>query len=432
MEHKNGAHRFAIPLGCTKFAPRMEALRRHIAPLAACWLLLAAAVPAGAEAQALADAPVASPASVADSLAPADSVAVPQKRKGFVGKFIDYFANANKRAADKKFDFGVLPGPHYSSTSGLGLGVVATGTYSMDRSDTLLPRSNVAIYGDVTTKGFLMTGIKGSNVFPHERYRMDYRFYVYTFPTYFWGVGYDAGNVDDNQTDYQRVRFDVMARFMFRLAENTYLGPVANFQFVQARGINEADAPRFEGCDRNVRATSAGLSFTFDNRDFMLNASRGWFVQLDQTFTPRFFGNDYRYITTDLTLCTYRSVWKGGILAGELHTKLNYGGTPPWCLMSEVGSTSRMRGYYEGRYRDKNILEAQVELRQKIHGRHGFVVWAGAGEVFPRWDELRMGRILPNFGLGYRWEFMKRVNVRIDYGFTKNGGGFMFNINEAF
>lgn len=404
----------------------MDPSRKHIAAGVACLSMAWAMMPVGSKGQEAADTLGGTVPAVADTL-PAT-----RQRKGFVGKVIGYFADANKRSVDKAFDFGVLPGPHYSSTAGLGLGIVATGTYSMDRADTLLPRSNVAVYGDVTTKGFLMTGIKGSNIFPKERYRLDYKLYVYTFPTYFWGVGYENGDDDGNKTDYQRVRFEAMARFMFKLAPNTYLGPVADFQYVQARGIAAEDAPRFRGCDRNVRAATAGLSFTYDNRDFMLNASRGWFVQLDQTFTPRLFGNEYCFSSTDLTVATYRNVWKGGILAGELHTRLNYDGTPAWCMLNDVGSTSRMRGYYEGRYRDRNIIEAQVELRQKIRGRHGCVAWIGAAEVFPEWNALRTRKILPNAGIGYRWEFMRRVNIRIDYGFTRNGGGFMFNINEAF
>ena len=40
-----------------------------------------------------------------------------------------------------------------------------------------------------------------------------------------------------------------------------------------------------------------------------------------------------------------------------------------------------MRGYYEGRYRDKHSLEATVELRQHVWKRNGIVVWAGAGTV---------------------------------------------------
>jgi hypothetical protein len=39
---------------------------------------------------------------------------------------------------------------------------------------------------------------------------------------------------------------------------------------------------------------------------------------------------------------------------------------------------------------------------------------------------------LPNYGIGYRWEFKKRVNVRLDWGFGKRQMGVIFSINEAF
>jgi hypothetical protein len=34
--------------------------------------------------------------------------------------------------------------------------------------------------------------------------------------------------------------------------------------------------------------------------------------------------------------------------------------------------------------------------------------------------------------LGIRWEFKPRVNVRVDYGFTRDEGSVVFNLNEAF
>lgn len=39
---------------------------------------------------------------------------------------------------------------------------------------------------------------------------------------------------------------------------------------------------------------------------------------------------------------------------------------------------------------------------------------------------------LPSYGLGYRWEFKNRVNIRLDYGIGKDQSSFYFNINEAF
>lgn len=353
-------------------------------------------------------------------------------KQNIVRKVFNYFANANKPGDYRKFNFGILPGPHYSSTEGFGIGVIATGTYSMDKTDSILPLSNVSIYGDFTTKGKVNVGIRGTNIFKKERYRLDYRIKTEFCPTDFWGVGFTEADIDANETSYKNVQIEAMGRFMFRIAPKTYLGPIANFKYMIAKDISAKEAPHFEGLGRKVGATSVGLSFTYDSRDFMLNAYKGWFVQLDQSFTPSFLGNDYTFISTELTAATYAKLWKGAVLAAEVHTLLNYNGTPPWCMLSEVGSSYRMRGYYEGRYRDNNIVEAQLELRQNIKKRHGMVAWIGAAQVFSDWDKWRGSHILPNAGIGYRWEFMKRVNIRIDYGFTRNGGGLIFNINEAF
>lgn len=365
-----------------------------------------------------------------DSLAGDTVAAATAARPTLVKRVVDYFFNADKHE-DRKFDFGILPGPHYSSTVGLGLGVVATGLYSLDRSDSTLQKSNVTIFTDVTTRGFLMLGVKGNNFFKKDRYRLDYRLYVYTFPTQFWGIGFDNGNVDDNETDYRRFKLEAMARFQFRLAPNLYAGPMANFQFVRATNIDASGLTLFQDQRHTVATKQLGVSLTYDSRDFILNAYRGWFLQLDQLFAPRAFGNDYCFSATELTASTYRRIWKGGILAGEWHSRFTYG-NPAWCMLSDAGTTSRMRGYYEGRYRDKNIMELQVELRQHVWKRNGVALWVGAGDVFPRFDALRWRTVLPNAGFGYRWAFKKRVNLRIDYGFTRNGGGFMFNINEAF
>ncbi|MDE6286653.1 MAG: hypothetical protein K2L99_06645, partial [Muribaculaceae bacterium] len=60
------------------------------------------------------------------------------------------------------------------------------------------------------------------------------------------------------------------------------------------------------------------------------------------------------------------------------------------------------------------------------------VVWGGAGTVFNHFKEINSRTILPNYGIGYRWEFKQRVNVRLDMGFGRGISGFIFSINEAF
>ena len=53
---------------------------------------------------------------------------IPAKRS-FFKKFLDYFNDANKEKKNKKFDFSVIGGPHYSSDTKFGLGLVAAGLY---------------------------------------------------------------------------------------------------------------------------------------------------------------------------------------------------------------------------------------------------------------------------------------------------------------
>ena len=379
------------------------------------------------------------PAPITDSdnfVANSDSIVsdstIYQRPKGLWKKVLYYFRESNKQKPNKKIDFGFVPGPNYSSTTGLGLGFLGTATYSTDRSDPTLQRSNASIYSNMTTKGFFMVGLRGNHIFPHEKFQLDYKVNLSTFSNEYWGIGYVNTDNDDNKTDYRRNRINAMARFMIKLAPKTFIGPFVNYRVVQARNIKDEYAYLWQGQSKTARAYTAGVSFTYDSRDFMLNASRGVFLQIDQTFTPRCFGNgDYNFSSTEATFATYGKLWKGAILAGELHGLFNYGHTP-WAFMAEVGTNDRMRGYYAGRYNDKNLIEGQIELRQHIKGRSGVVAWVALANAFADFDHIAWRRTLPNAGVGYRWEFKKRINIRIDYGFTRNGGGLIFNINEAF
>lgn len=358
---------------------------------------------------------------------------VPAKaHNGIFKKIVNYFRDSNKQKPNKKIDFGFIPGPNYSATTGLGLGLLGTATYSADHTDPTLPRSNASVYSNMTTAGFFVVGLRGNHIFPHESFQLDYKVNLSTFSTSYWGMGYANADNDDNETDYRRNRINAMARFMVKLAPNTYIGPFVNYRVTQASDVNEDFSYLWQGQDKTIHTYTAGLSFTYDSRDFMLNASKGVFVQIDQTFTPRCFGNGkYNFSTTEATFATYGKLWKGAILAGELHGQFNYGHIP-WSQLATVGSNDRMRGYYEGRYNDKNVIEGQVELRQHIKGRNGVVAWVALANAFPNFKNIAWRYTLPNAGVGYRWEFKKRINIRVDYGFTRNGGGLIFNINEAF
>ena len=352
------------------------------------------------------------------------------KKKSLLTRFLDYFNDANKNKEHKKFDFSIIGGPHYSTDTKLGIGLVAAGLYRANANDTLLPPSNVSLFGDVSTVGFYMLGIRGTHIFPQDKYRADYTIYFYSFPCKFWGMGYDMGDDDSNKSDMKRWQARFKASFLFHLGDNLYLGPMVSYDYVIGRRIERPEL--LNGMDQHTWNIGAGFSAVYDTRDVLTYPYRGFYINLSQCFRPRFMGNDYAFSTTELQVDAYQRVWKGAILAEDFRTMLNFG-NPSWGMMALLGNSNSMRGYYEGRYRDKHKMEAQVELRQHIWKRNSLTTWVGAGTVFHKFSEMRSRHILPNFGIGYRWEFKKNVNVRLDYGFGKAGQtGFLFSINEAF
>lgn len=353
-----------------------------------------------------------------------------KKRPGLFTRIINYFGDANKEKPEKKFDVNFIGGPYYSSDMKLGLGLVGAGMYRMNGCSKEMQPSNVSLFGSVSTVGFYMLGIRGNNLFPKDRYRLNYSMSFYSFPSYFWGLGFYQGDNDVNKTKIKRFQSKLKAEFLFRLGKEFYLGPVVVWDYARAQDVNKDYMYLFDGMSLVQRNYGVGASVQYDTRDFISNASRGIYAYLSQTFRPSWLGNDYAFSTTEFQLRGYKSVWKGGILAGELKGMFNFG-NPSWAMMAELGGSNSMRGYYEGRYRDKHSMSVQVELRQHVWRRNGITVWAGAGNVFH--DSRTFKKILPNFGIGYRWEFKKRVNVRLDLGFGKSGqNGFIFNINEAF
>lgn len=374
----------------------------------------------------------ASELSVTDSISSAEKVDTMALRAGksWVNRILDYFNDSNKNKKHKRFDFSVIGGPHYASDTKFGLGLVAAGLYRTDTNDSILPPSNVSLYGDVSSVGFYMLGVRGNHIAPKGRYRIDYHLYFYSFPADFWGIGYEMGDNDANKSDMKRWQAQAEVSFLFRVADNFYIGPMASYDYVIGKHIERPEL--LQGMDQHTWNVGAGVSLVYDNRDNLTNPHRGICLNINQMFRPGFMGNDYAFSTTAFRFDAYQRLGKGTVLAEDIGANLNFG-NPSWGMMAELGGTHSMRGYYEGRYRDKHSLEATVELRQHVWKRNGIVVWVGAGTIFPKFSALRSKQILPNAGVGYRWEFKKNVNVRLDYGFGKSGqAGFLFNINEAF
>ncbi len=353
-----------------------------------------------------------------------------RERKGFLRRIVRYFEGSNvDRTFEKKIDVTFAGGPSFSKNTSLGIGLLAAGLYRLDRTDSVTVPSDVSVFANVSVSGFYALGVTGNTIFAHNRQRVNYTVMFSSAPRSLWGIGYDAGRYNPEST-YSEKHYLVEASYLHEVLPRTYVGGIVSFE--HTRGVKFSDQAYLYGQKRSYTATGIGLIVEYDSRDFIPNPYRGVYVSFQERFFPKGLGNCERSLgRTTFPADAYRRVWKGGILAADLYAVFNSEGTP-WPMLARLGGNQRMRGYYQGRYTDNDMITLQVELRQRIWRRIGCTVWGGAGNVFSSLDRFDWSHTLPNYGVGLRWELKKRVNVRLDYGFGKKTSGFLLSINEAF
>lgn len=360
----------------------------------------------------------------------ADSIAVAPPKRNIVQRVIDYFSESNSFKPAKKLDFSIIGGPYYSQDTNFGIGLVAAGIYRRNPADTINPASQFSIYGDVSVTGYYKVGVDGSSYFKGDKIWLYYDLNFSSRPEHYWGIGYSMNSNNANEVKYKKWASTLHAAALFQVfTPDFYIGPVVQLNYFDAK--SQPVPALWHNQKRRTFSNVWGVGIVYDTRDNVYNAYSGVYARIDQLFAPKFLGNQYAFTMTEGTFNCYGKLWNGGVLATNIHARMTYGNTP-WGMMSVLGGSSSMRGYWEGRYNDKCAAEICVELRQHLFKRFGFVAWGGVGEVFPAVKDIFKGHALWNAGVGLRWEFKHRVNVRVDYGFGQNQNGLVFSINEAF
>ncbi len=351
-------------------------------------------------------------------------------KKGFLRRMVNYFERATEdHTFEKKIDFTFAGGISYTKDTNVNFAVLAAGLYRLDRTDSLTQPSNITLSGSVSVIGYYSIGATGYNLWRHNRQRLYYTIDFSSSPCYFWGLGYEAARHNPRQEFIEKT-LRIECNYQQKLFRNTYAGVLWDFQRTHGKDFDDLSYLRSQR--QTYTATGLGVIVEYDSRDVHTLPQKGIYLSLKETLFAKGLGSCPKSLwRTNLTADFFQRVWHGAILAADLYGEFNSEGTP-WPMLARLGGSNRMRGYYRGRYIDNNLLTFQVELRQHIWQRLGGVVWAGAGNSFHSIDRFKWAHTLPTYGVGLRWMFKKGINVRMDYGFGKNTGGFIFGINEAF
>lgn len=266
-----------------------------------------------------------------------------------------------------------------------------------------------------------------------ELYRLNGGVSYMKYPDKFYGIG--PSTLRSAEEDYTPRDLQLLASMQRKIKGGFSIG--LQYQFTNTKLLEVEEDGLLAGGgipgSEDGAVSSAGILANWDTRDNIFSPASGSFHQLSAILSKSALGSDYDFAQYNLDLRKYFPVSASGALATQFYMN-SLSGEPPFRMLSKIGGASLLRGYYEGRYRDKHLLALQTEYRMAVWRRFGMVAFAGLGDVADRLDHFVLDRLKYSAGWGVRYLFSRRekLNIRIDLGFGEDAFGFYINLGEAF
>jgi outer membrane protein assembly factor BamA len=348
---------------------------------------------------------------------------------------------SDKTDSSRNASFMPVPVFRYTQEIGLEFGLGALYSTYLDREDLTNRSSNFSSVLSVSTKGQYNVSFK-SDIWTkgnQHHYIAETRFKKMPFD--FYGIGNETLDATKDRLVQGSVKIVLEAEKM--LLKNAYTGLSLGFENYHfddkvVGGIFTTDQSLVHKVGGSV--FYAGLSQSYDTRNSNNYTTRGFMGKVTYQYAPDFFGGEN--FNGSLFKVNVRNFWplsrKFVIGVNGLFHSIQ-GKNTPFYLLPQLGNDEIMRGYYTGRYRDRNLLAAQTEIRYRYNNRFGLVLFAGAGQVFDNKD-FAFKHSKPSYGGGGRYFFdpEKGLSVRVDYGIgekrpnEKRQTGFYISLAEAF
>jgi hypothetical protein len=338
--------------------------------------------------------------------------------------------------------FIIVPGAYYSIPTGFAVALNSSIVfYSSDfqfqnlstvfasASYTQKNQKTISLYSNIFTK-------KNSVFFQGVAWWYDYSEYTY-------GLGSKTPDSKENFLTYKYFRF--YESILKQIYPDIFIGAGYKLDYhyeILEHGNKDgsvSDFSRYMGTNHSM-SSGISLDFAFDDRRNQINPRRGSLINI--VYSPKLtsLGSDsnWQNLKVDIRKYFKLSPTSNNILAIWSLSQFTFGKTPyldlpstGWDDMQRSG-----RGYVQGRYRGRDMLYLEAELRYKIthNGVLGGVVFTNA-ETFNTPENNQFQEILPAVGAGLRIKLNKftRTNLCIDYAIGAHGSSGLFvNLGEIF
>jgi hypothetical protein len=323
-----------------------------------------------------------------------------------------------------------LPIAFYSPETGLAGGAAALFLLH----DSLAQRAS-SITADViyTEKKQFISEVYGDMYLGGDAYRLTADVTFQKYPNKFWGIGNNTPDVSEE--GYTPQTFLVKSVLYRHISSFVNIGPAIRYSNDAMKEVTPGGVLSTGRLAGSTGGTCAALGFVanWDSRDNTFATQSGSFHQVTALLYRNAFGSDFTYDDFQIDTRNFFPVFTNHIIAvqgiGEFTT-----GTVPIQSYAKFGGQSLLRGYFDGRYRDSNLIAVQAEYRMPVWWRFQVVGFTGVAQVAAQTSNIALNRFWFAGGLGLRfaWNPEERINVRFDYGAGSNSSGVYLTITEAF
>ncbi len=338
--------------------------------------------------------------------------------------------NALSGREESDWDSFFFPVVFYTPETSLGMGgaLIMTG-----KSEGEIERiDNINIVASYTLKSQSIFLLIPDFYFNQGRTETVIGLFYKNFPTSYYGIGDSTREEDEETYAEEEYRFNpVILRMIYRQARIGFGldWDKLNLKDMEKDGkLIQDSPPGIEGGQR----VGMGFIIDWDTRDnAFFTLSGGWY-RFSAYYYREAFGSDYNYENYEADLRRFLPLTAGQTLGIQLYGACTSVQETPFFDMPKVGD--RLRGIEADRFRDHVLYSLQMEYRFFIRGRFSGVLFAGTGNVFQDTRDFKFSDLKSSYGFGLRYALdkEKRINLRLDIGFSEYGVYPYFQNREAF
>jgi len=180
-----------------------------------------------------------------------------------------------------------------------------------------------------------------------------------------------------------------------------------------------------------------GAFILHDTRDSYYIPTKGGYRMLEYYSVAKWLGSDWNFEYWYLDIRQFIPIRKprADILALRLQAQHAEGGPIPFYELAIAGSEYTMRGYFEGRWRDRDMISINTEWRHnlwKIFDMHFFYdIGRVYNDMFEEGEHMAT-ELHEAYGTGFRITIPPNIVMRGDIGWSDTDQVFYFNWGQTF